>query len=154
MKYTERLSLVLALAVLSLPYLIAHAAGGRIEGKITDPKGAAIAGAVVTVFNPATKQEFPATTDPQGRYKVEGLPAGIYTIRIIAKGFTEGRRDEVKVADDSAVTVDMRLEIAPVEAQVKVSAGQKGNDDPVYQSLRQLGKGDQDFAGNYAVVNN
>src|SRR5215213_2473271 len=154
MRYSKGLSLLLLTILLSIPFFIAHAAGGRIEGKITDPKGAAIPGAVVTVFNRATNQEFPATTDPQGRYKVEGLPAGVYTIRIIAKGFTEGRRDDVKIADDSAVTVDMRLEIAPVEAQVKVSAGQKGNVDPVYQSLRQLGKGDQDFAGTYAVVNN
>src|SRR5215212_4288065 len=153
MQYSKRLSLLIVLAVLSIPFLIAYAAGGRIEGKITDPKGAAIPNAAVTVTNQVTKQEFTATTDAQGRYKVEGLPAGIYTVRAAVKGFNEGRRDEVKVEDDSAATIDVRLEIAPVEAQVKVPTGQKGNQDPVYQSLRQLGKGD-DFAGNYAVVNN
>lgn len=152
MKYTKRLSLLLVLTVLSIPLLIAYAAGGRIEGKITDPKGAAVANAAVTVTNEATKQEFTATTDSQGRYKVEGLPAGIYTVRVAVKGFNEGRRDAVKVADDASATVDVALEIAPVEAQVKVTS-QKGNQDPVYQSLRQLGKGD-DFAGNYAIVNN
>jgi hypothetical protein len=154
MKYTKGLSLLLVLTVLSIPFLIAYAAGGRIEGKVTDPKGAAIPEASVTVTNQVSKQEFNATTDSQGRYKVEGLPAGIYTVRVVVKGFNEGRRDEVKVADDSAATVDIRLEIAPVEAQVKVAAGQKGNVDPVYTSLRQLGKGDQDFAGSYATVNN
>ncbi len=152
MKYTRRLSLLLVAAILSIPFLIAYAAGGRIEGKITDPKGAAISGAAVTVTNQVSKQDFTAVTDNQGKYKVEGLPAGIYTVRVSSKGFTEGRRDEVKVEDDAAATIDVRLEIAPVEAQVKVS-GQKGNQDPVYQSLRQLGKGD-DFSGNYAVVNN
>ncbi|HKG47941.1 MAG TPA: carboxypeptidase regulatory-like domain-containing protein [Pyrinomonadaceae bacterium] len=154
MKYTKGLSLLLVLTVLSIPFLIAHAAGGRIEGKVTDPKGAAIPNAEVTVTNQVTKQEFTATTDSQGRYKVESLAAGIYIVRVVVKGFNEGRRDEVKVQDDSAATVDVRLEIAPVEAQVKIPAGQKGNVDPIYQSLRQLGKGDQDFAGNYAVVNN
>src|SRR5689334_6035215 len=153
MKYTKRLSLLLVLTVLLIPFLIAHAAGGRIEGKITDPKGAAIANATITVTNQATKQEFTATTDSQGRYKVEGLPAGIYTMRVAGKGFTDGRRDEVKVEDDAAATIDVRLEIAPVEAQVKVPTGQMSNNDPVYQSLRQLAKGD-DFSGNYAVVNN
>jgi hypothetical protein len=152
MKYTKRLSLLLVATILSIPLLIAHAAGGRIEGKITDPKGAAIAGAKVTVTNQVTKQDFTDVTDNQGKYKVEGLPAGVYTVRVVSKGFNEGRRDEVKVEDNSAATVDVRLEIAPVEAQVKV-ATQKGNQDPIYQSLRQLGKGD-DFAGNYAVVNN
>lgn len=152
MKFSKRLSLLFLLAVLSIPFLIVHAAGGSIEGKVTDPKGSVIVNALVTVFNTITKQDFSATTDPQGRYKVEGLPAGTYTVRVTAKGFSEGRRDEVKVADDATVTLDMRLEVAPVEATVKVTT-QKGNQDPVYQSLRQLGKGD-DFAGNYAVVNN
>src|SRR5689334_11511296 len=121
MKFSKRLSLLLVLSVLSIPFLIAHAAGGSIEGKITDPKGSVIAGAVITVFNAATKQDFTATTDPQGRYKVEGLPAGIYTVRVIAKGFSEGHRDEVKVEDNSTATVDIRLEVAPVEATVKVA---------------------------------
>ncbi len=149
MKYLNRRSVLLVATLLSLPLLIAYAAGGRIEGKITDPKGAAISGASVTVTNQVTKQDFTAVTDNQGKYKVEGLPAGVYTVRVKSKGFTEGQRDEVKVEDDAAATIDVRLEIAPVEAQVKVT-GQKGNQDPVYQSLRQL----DDFSGNYAVVNN
>jgi Carboxypeptidase regulatory-like domain/Peptidase family M1 domain len=152
MKYIKKLPLLLVAFVLSIPFLIAYAAGGRIEGKVTDPKGAAVSGATVTVTNQVTKQDFTAVTDNQGKYKVEGLAAGIYTVRVASKGFNEGRRDEVKVEDDSAATIDVRLEIAPVEVQVKV-AGQKGNQDPVYQSLRNLGKGD-DFSGNYAVVNN
>ena len=85
MKYTKRLSLLLVTIVLSIPFLIAHAAGGRIEGKITDPKGAAISGATVTVTNQVTKQDFTAVTDNQGKYKVEGLPAGIYTVRVASK---------------------------------------------------------------------
>jgi Carboxypeptidase regulatory-like domain/Peptidase family M1 domain len=153
MKYTKRLSLLLVLTVLSIPFLIAYAAGGRIEGKITDPKGAAIPNAAVTVTNDVTKQEFKATSDSQGRYKVEGLPAGIYSVSVAVKGFNDGRRADVKVQDDSAATVDVRMEISPVEAQVKVPTGQKGNQDPIYQSIRQLGKGD-DFGGPYAVVNN
>jgi len=149
MKYTKRLPLLLVATILSVPLLIAHAAGGRIEGKVSDPKGAVISGATVTVTNQVTKQDFTAVTDNQGKYKVEGLPAGIYSVRVTSKGFNEGKRDEVKVEDDAAATIDVRLEIAAVEAQVKI-AGQKGNQDPVYQSLRQL----DDFSGNYAVVNN
>src|SRR5690242_4684147 len=114
MKLSKRLSLLLLLAVLSTPFLIAHAAGGSIAGKITDPKGSVVANAVITVVNTVTKQDFTATTDPQGIYKIEGLPPGIYTVRVIAKGFSEGRREEVKIEDNSAVTIDMRLEVAPV----------------------------------------
>jgi len=153
MKY-KGLSLLLLTVLLSTSFLTAHAAGGRVEGKVTDPKGAAIPGAAVTITNQITKQDFTAITDGQGRYKVEGLPAGTYTVRVAVKGFNEGRREDVNVEDDATATIDVRLEIAPVEAEVKVAAGQKGNLDPVYQSLRQLGRNDQDFSGNYAVVNN
>jgi hypothetical protein len=153
MKVTKRTCLLLIVALLSFPLFIAYAAGGRIEGKVTDPKGAGIPAATVTITNEATKQNFTAVTDAQGRYKVEGLPGGTYTISVSVKGFDDGRRANVKVEDENATAIDVRLEIAPVEAQVKV-ATQKGNNDPVYQSLRQLGRNDQDFAGDYAVVNN
>jgi carboxypeptidase family protein/peptidase M1-like protein len=154
MKYLKRLPILLMVAVVSIPILIAYAAGGRIEGKVTDPKGAAIPGAAVTVTNQVTRQDFTAVTDSQGKYKIEGLPAGSYTIRIVVNGFKEGRREEIQIDDNATVTIDLGLEIAPVEAQVKIPGAQKGNLDPVYQSLRQLGRNDQDFAGNYAVVNN
>ena len=153
MKLRRKLSLLLITAVLLTPLLVTHAAGGRIEGKVTDPKGAAIPGATVTITNEATNQETTAITDGQGRYKIEGLTAGTYSVRVVVKGFNDGRKDGVKVEDDAVAPVDVRLEIAPVEAQVKVPT-QKGNVDPVYQSLRQLGRGEQDFAGDYAVVSN
>ncbi|HSK63004.1 MAG TPA: carboxypeptidase-like regulatory domain-containing protein, partial [Pyrinomonadaceae bacterium] len=154
MKYTRRFALMLLAALITLPLFVVHGAGGRIEGKVTDPKGAAITGATVTVTNKSTKQSFTAVTDGQGRYKVEGLPAGTYDVAISAKGFKEGQQADVAVADDSVKAVDLKLEVAPVEAQVKVATGsQKGNLDPVYQSLRQLAKGD-DFGGPYASVNN
>ena len=154
MRLSRKIFLLLIATALSIPFVV-YAAGGRIEGKVTDPKGAAIPAATVTVTNELTKQDFTAVTDAQGRFKVEGLPAGSYTVRVSVKGFNDTRREEVKVEDDAATTIDVRLEIAPVEAQVKVPTGaQKGNLDPIYQSLRQLGKGDQDFSGDYAVVNN
>ena len=153
MKYTKRVPFLLLAALLSIPLFVVHGAGGRIEGKITDPKGAAIPGATVTVTHQISKQELTAVTDGQGRYKVEGLSAGTYDITISAKGFKETRQADVNVDDDSVKAVDVRLEIAAVEAEVKVPTGsQKGNLDPIYQSLRQTAK--IDFAGSYATVNN
>ena len=154
MKYTTRVTLILLAVLLSIPLFVVHGAGGRIEGKITDPKGAAIQGATVTVTNQTSKQEFKAVTDAQGRYKVEGLPAGVYDVSVAAKGFQEMRQADVNVDDDSVKPVDVKLEIAAVEAQVKVATGsQKGNLDPIYLSLR-LPKNEPDFTGSYATVNN
>lgn len=150
----KRLTIVLTLAaVLCLPLIITYAAGGSIEGKVTDPKGAGVVGARITLTNKASKQTSTTLTDAEGKYKIEALVAGSYSITVSAKGFSDGTRDEVVVKDDGSVSVDLKLEIASLEAQVKVIS-QKGNQDPVYQQLRQLGKSDQDFAGPSAVVNN
>jgi hypothetical protein len=155
MKLTKRFTFILLAALISIPLLVVHGAGGRIEGKITDPKGAAIAGATVTVTNKTTNQTFSAVTDPQGKYKVEGLPAGVYDVSVAAKGFKEASQADVKVDDDGVKPVDIKLEITPLEASVKVATGAaKVNLDPIYQSLRVLAKADQDFGGSYATVNN
>ena len=155
MKYTKlRVGLlVTSLALLALPPIIVHSAGGRIEGKIVDPKGATVVGATVTVTDPETNKTFTATTDQQGRYKIEGLPAKTYTLVVSAAGFSEARREAVKVEDGAVATVDLKLDIAPVEAAVTV-AGVKPNVDPVYQQLRQAGRADADFGGPFATVNN
>ncbi len=144
--------IAILLALVTLPVVTVRGAGGRIEGKVTDPKGAVVAGATVTATDPITNQTFKTTTDPQGAYKFEGLPVGAYSIVVSANGFSEMRRDAVKVADDGVVTVDLKLELAQVEAVVNVAA--KANTDPVYQQVRQLAKADADFAGPFATVNN
>ena len=142
-------------AALALPLLIVRAAGGRIEGKVTDPKGAAVVGAAVTVTDPETNQTFTTVTDNQGKYSVAGLPPGTYVLTISVNGFNEAQRNEVKVEEGAAATVDVKLEIAPVEAAVTISAsGIKPNSEPTYQQLRLLGKTQQDFDGPYATVNN
>jgi hypothetical protein len=61
--------LVLSFVLVALPFVVAHGAGGRIEGRVTDPKGAVVSGATVTVTDPVSNQTFSASTDDQGRYK-------------------------------------------------------------------------------------
>src|SRR5258706_248530 len=115
--------LLVLLATLTVSMIVAHSAGGGIEGKVTDPKGAAVAGA--------------------------------YTVVISAPGFNDARKEAVAVEDGATVPLNLRLEIAPVEANVSVvGAGNKANADPVYQQLRLQGKSAQDFSGAYATVNN
>ncbi|MDX6531654.1 MAG: hypothetical protein QOH41_3944 [Blastocatellia bacterium] len=145
--------ITLCLALLAMPLTTAQGAGGSIEGKVTDPKGASVVGARITVTDPATGQEFKTTSDPQGHFQIEGLTAGTYSLVVSAPGFGEARREAVKVADGAVATVDLKLEIAALEAAVTVS-NVKANVDPVYQQLRQTGKAEGDFAGPFATVNN
>ena len=54
---------IFLLAVLAMPLLAVYAAGGAIEGKITDPKGAAISGATVTVTDELNSQVTTSLSD-------------------------------------------------------------------------------------------
>src|SRR5713101_5091138 len=145
---------IILLALLSIPLLVVYAAGGSIEGKVVDPKGAAITGATVTVTDDLNNQTFTAVTDAKGHYKIDSLPPSTYTVVISAAGFGDGRKEAVKVSEAATVPVDFKLEVAAVEATVSVTAGQlKPNTDPIYQSLRQQTRGDLDFV-SYARVSN
>lgn len=156
MTYRKQFPIILALALLLMPLMNALAAGGQLSGTVTDPKGALVAGATVTVTAPATNQKFTARTDQQGRYKVEGLPAGVYVVTVSATGFGEVRREGVAIADNQTATLDVRLELNTLEAGVTISAGgaSKGNNDPVYVQLRQKSASPEAFSGVVASVNN
>jgi hypothetical protein len=127
--------LVIAVAMLSFAISIVYGAGGQIEGKVTDPKGAVVAGAKILVTDPVSGQTFNATTDNQGHYQIT-VPAGSYYVIVSATGFTEFRRESVTVPEGAATTVDVQMEIAPVEAAVTVSA--RSNNDAAYQELRRI----------------
>jgi len=127
---------------------VLSASGGVIEGVVTDPKGAVVKDAIVTAREAATGQSFNATTDGQGRYKIEGLVAGSYLVTISAKGFSLFSKDNVFVEEGKTATVAARLEIAPIDAAVTVSAT-GANSDPIYQKLRA-----DAFSGEYATVSN
>jgi hypothetical protein len=62
-KRTSLIGLLLLLAMLAVPLIVAYSAGGRIEGKVTDAKGAVIAGASVTITDESSQQKFTAVTD-------------------------------------------------------------------------------------------
>jgi Carboxypeptidase regulatory-like domain/Peptidase family M1 domain len=140
----------LSLAVLIVPFIAVHGAGGRVQGKVTDPKGAIVVGAKIKITNQATNQPITTTTDSQGHYEVN-LPAGVYSILVSGSGFSDFHQEGIKVADGGVATIDVKLEVPPVEAAVTVFNA-KGNTDPAYQQLRQIGKQDSDFAGPFATV--
>ena len=153
-KYIITIAFLLLLAALTIPTVV-FGAGARLEGRVTDAKGDPVAGATITVTDPANNQTFTAVTDGQGNFKIEGLAAGTYTVVISAKGFAAGRVESVKVDEGAVVPVSLKLEVAPVEAEVNVTTGGlKPNSDPIYQQLRLQSKSEQAFAATYATVNN
>src|SRR5258707_14727451 len=59
----------------------------RLLGVVTDPSGANIASAGITVTNVATAQSWTARTSSEGEYSISRLPIGEYTMLLEAAGF-------------------------------------------------------------------
>ncbi|MBV8857178.1 MAG: carboxypeptidase regulatory-like domain-containing protein [Acidobacteria bacterium] len=148
-------ALTLLLPLLLAPLSAAAAAGGELSGTVTDPKGAVVVGATVTVYPEAGGQPVATVkTDAQGQYKIPNLPPGTYTVGVVAEGFGPSMSEKQAVAEGKAARLDFKLEVATVETSVTVSAnGVTPNSDPTYTALRKQG-GAQDFAGAYAQVSN
>ena len=78
---------VLSVVVLLLSLSTAQVQNGQFSGQVTDPSGAAIANAKVTVTNPSTNFTNSTTTNQNGLYNLKELPIGVYKITVEASGF-------------------------------------------------------------------
>ena len=96
-------------------------ATGSILGLVTDPSGAVISGAEVSITNLASAQIIPATTNPSGAFNSGALTPGIYKILISARGFSSGEAS-VDVRVGNTATVNMRLQLGNEREVVDVQA--------------------------------
>jgi len=97
--------LLLAMAILWLAPVRAQEAGGTIVGAVTDPSGAAVASANMTIRNVATGVERTTPTNTDGLYVVPNLVPGNYEIKVDATGFAS------TVVSNIALTVGERREV-------------------------------------------
>ena len=115
------LVLLLCLFVSQAP-LSAQTTTGSIVGTVTDPSGAVIAGASVTVTNVDTSIATKATTDNTGNYVVTPLPVGRYSVTVEAAGFKKSLRSDITVNVQDRIRVDAALEVGAVTDTVEVAA--------------------------------
>jgi hypothetical protein len=94
---------------------------GSINGTVTDPAGAAIPGATVTIRNPVSGYVASATTDANGKFSFSNVPFNPYHMTVEAKGFSSYVHD-VNVDAILPVTVAAKLELAHVSTTVTVTA--------------------------------
>lgn len=99
-----------------------QALNGQIEGTITDPNGAAVPNASVTVRNIETGAERQVTTDENGVYRAPLLPLGTWRITVEAPNFKRYVREGVTLTTGQTATVDLALEAGDVSATVTVTS--------------------------------
>jgi len=113
--------LVLCL-IASLSPLGAQTTAGSIVGTVTDPTGAIIARAAVTITNMGTNIAVKTTTDAAGEYVVTPLEVGKYAVAVEATGFKRSVRSDIQVNVQDRVRVDARLEVGRASETVEVQA--------------------------------
>ncbi|HKP86112.1 MAG TPA: carboxypeptidase regulatory-like domain-containing protein [Blastocatellia bacterium] len=96
---------------------------GAIEGTVTDPQGAIVPNAAITVRNTATGLTRNVNTGNDGRYRVDKLPPGDYEVRVTASNFKATVATEVKIDVGSNVPLDLRLEVGGASETVTVTGG-------------------------------
>ncbi len=94
----------------------------RIVGTVTDPQGAAVAGAEVKAIDIGTNRALVAAAGADGNYALNEVPRGDYTIEVSARGFKHFSRKGIALAIGQQARVDIRLEIGAVTETVEVIA--------------------------------
>ncbi len=110
-----------ALLLLTIPSFGQSLTSGSVAGTITDPTGAAVPGAAVTLKNRDTGSVQTTTTNGTGAYRFDLLNPGNYSISTTSQGFNSGEK-QVAVAVGQASTVNIQLQVATASQTVEVTA--------------------------------
>ncbi len=96
---------------------------GDITGTVTDPSGATIPDATVTLMNVSTNASQKTTTNAEGSYRFAFVPPGTYQINVSASGFQSQARSGIVVTAGQPTTASIQLTLASASQSVTVEAG-------------------------------
>jgi hypothetical protein len=95
---------------------------GAINGTVSDPTGAMIAGATVKATNPATGISLDTKTTSDGQFAFQDLPLGSYRVSVTAAGFNPATVENVPVTAGSVYTLPVKMKVGTSTTSVEVSA--------------------------------
>jgi hypothetical protein len=95
---------------------------GSISGTVTDPSGAGVVGARVTVTNSGMGTQSSTVTTGTGEYTVPQLAAGTYSVTVVASGFTTLIHNGITVSVGETATVDLQLAVGHATTSITVTA--------------------------------
>ena len=112
-------------------FLSAQVDRATLEGTVTDPSGAAIAGANVKISAVETGLTQERTTNANGYYRFPGIAIGDYTVFVTYKGFKTKAIEDVRVQVGQTRTLDVALEIGnasdKIIVQVDLTPGERSS---------------------------
>lgn len=119
--FAAGIALLCALAIAPAPLFAQSASTGLVTGVVTDPSGALIVGATVTMTQHGTGASTSTTTDQDGRYNFPAVNPDDYTISFASKGFETTVVSELKVEVFKNYTVNQTLKVGETTQTVTVT---------------------------------
>lgn len=120
----KRVSMLCACMVALSPAMIAQY-NGSLQGTITDPDGAVIPDATVTLTNKETNGVLTTTSRSGGEYNFNGLPPSSYNLTISRTGFKQKEIDNVKIIAEQANSLNVQMEVGGSSEVVNVNAEER-----------------------------
>ena len=93
-----------------------------IQGRISDPSGAVIAGSTIRVTNEETGVIRTAQSLPDGYYRILGLLTGRYELRVEQAGFRTLIQKGIELNSETSLQVDITLQVGDTVQTVEVTA--------------------------------
>ncbi len=113
---------VLVIALLMTPSLVAQSlVSGDLTGTVTDPSGAVVPNATVTLKNSGTGQTRSTTTNNSGSYRFSLLQPGSYTVSATASGFSKAETTAM-INVGQATVADVKLAVGTSSQTVEVTS--------------------------------
>lgn len=120
-KFLWRACVVAVIPSLSTVCALAQTAvSGAIIGSISDPSGARVPNATVTVISDATNATSDTKADSAGNFRFPNLSPGTYTVTVSAPGFEQAQNQHVTVEVGQPTTLDERLTLGANSQTVQV----------------------------------
>lgn len=121
-KSLRALVLVIAVALGSGVLVFAQGTSGSLTGQVSDPSGAAVVGATVTLTNLGTNYQQVENSNSAGVYLIRPVDPGNYSLDIVATGFAQYKQTGIVINANEAATQDVHLKIGAKGETVNVTA--------------------------------
>ena len=115
-------AVIAALAIMAGLPLQAQEVSAGITGIVTDPSGAAIAGAEVTARDLDRGLPYVTQSNESGNYALPRVPPGRYEVRVASEGFRTWLQPEVRLEVNQRARIDVTMELGAVTETVEVTA--------------------------------
>lgn len=113
---------VVMLLCTSVPQLRAQFGTATLSGTVTDPTGASVPSAQITLEGVLEKTVRQTTTDTAGMYVIPAITPGTYRLVVKASGFVEQTLTNIVLTSGQGSTLNVALTLASTATQVSVQA--------------------------------